>query len=431
MTGLNTRLKQLSESGRLIHISTVGAGQMGRGLINQLTCIKGMRPSILVDRTPAKAADVFASAGIDRSLIALANSSEEAQRFIQEGKYVISDNIEVAVKTGIIQAVVDATGSPDAGAIIATTAIENKKHIIMLNVETDVVIGPILMKKAREAGVVYTGSAGDEPGTVKELYDFADAIGLNIKVIGKGKNNAVDIYCNPDTVKEEALERGIAPRMLSAFKDGTKTMVEMTAMSNSTGFVPDVRGGHGPVVTPQNAAEILCLKSEGGILESYNTIEYVDGLAPGVFLIVSSDKPDILHQLTYLKLGKGPNYLLLRPFHLGSIETPISIALAVLDGIATIAPTHGMVSQTITFAKKDLKAGQMLDGIGGYTIYGKIERTEICKKENALPISLVNEKTKLMVDVKKDELITWDMVEMDENSPVLKLYKEQEKILDF
>jgi predicted homoserine dehydrogenase-like protein len=265
---------------------------------------------------------------------------------------------------------------------------------------------------------------------VKELYDFADAIGLEVLVIGKGKNNAVDLACNPDTVYREAIERGIAPKMLASFKDGTKTMVEMTCMSNATGFLPDIRGAHGAKVTIDNVCEILDVKENGGILNSFGVVEYVDGLAPGVFVIVTTDLPQIHHEIQYLKIGKGPHYCLYRPFHLCSLETPITAARAVLYHEPTIVALDGTpYSETITLAKRDLKAGELLDGIGGYCVYGSFERYEIAKKESCVPIGIINKNTKVMKDVKKGQLVTYDCLSFDESSPVFKLRKEQEHLI--
>ena len=285
---------------------------------------------------------------------------------------------------GTVEAVVDATGVPEVGAKVAMNSIMNGKHIVMLNVETDVVIGPWLKKQADSAGVVYSGTAGDEPGAVRELYDFADALGFDIVAIGKGKNNKVDYNATPDSVREDAIARGVAPHMLCAFCDGTKTMVEMTAMSNSMGYVPDVRGGYGIKAVYNDLKDVVPnkfrLKSDGGMLNQLKVVDYIDGIAPGVFIIVTSRLPEVLGEMKYLKMGQGPNFVLYRPYHMCSLETPISIAMAVLNKQCTIAPDYGMVSETITVAKRDLAAGEYLDGIGGFTVYGTIERADVTKK---------------------------------------------------
>lgn len=430
MININYKLKKLEGEGKSIRVGIIGAGQMGKGLVSQIARMQGMRTAIVSDHTLAKAIETYRLADIHESDIVAVKTAQQAEDVIARGKYAACEDFNIVNQCGLVDVVVDATGNTDSGSLIAMGAINNGKHIIMLNVETDVTVGHILKKHADRAGVVYTGSAGDEPGAVKELYDFADAIGLEVLVIGKGKNNAVDLNCNPDTVYEEATSRGIAPKMLSSFKDGTKTMVEMTCMSNATGFLPDVRGAHGPKVSINDICDVLDLKENGGILNSFRIVEYVDGLAPGVFIIVTTDLPQIHHEIQYLKIGKGPHYCLYRPYHLCSLETPITAARAVIYHEPTIVALDGKpYSETITIAKRDLKAGELLDGIGGYCVYGSFETYETAKSENCVPIGLINKDTKVIKDVQKGQPVTYDCLSFDENSPVFKLRKEQDRII--
>ncbi|MHC1684578.1 MAG: NAD(P)H-dependent oxidoreductase [Clostridiaceae bacterium] len=430
MLGLNYKLQELEVKGEFICTGVIGTGQMGRGMVSQMVLMKGMKPSIVVDINIESAKKALINAGIDEKEILLAETQEAADQWAMQGKYVIASNIDFVTQSKAVQVVIDATGVTEVGAKIALDTITNKKHIVMLNAEADCVIGPILKKLADNAGVVYTGAAGDEPGAVKELYDFAVAMGFEVRVVGKGKNNKVDLDCNPDTVREEATRRGVSPHMLAAFKEGSKTMVEMALMSNSTGFIPDVRGAHGIAGTVKELPAKLSLKEEGGILDKYGVVDYVNGIAPGVFVIVSSPLPEVNHEMQYLDMGPGPNYILYRPYHLCSLETPLSAAMAVLDHKATIAPIAGLVSEVVTVAKKDLKAGQNLDGIGGYTVYGTIERAEVAKEMNLLPVGLISKETVLKKDVKKGELITYDMVELNEDSLVFQLRKLQDKMFN-
>lgn len=427
MLGVNYKLRQLEENGQHIVASIVGAGQMGKGMVSQMMLMKGVKPAVVVDINIENAIKAYKNAGLSEDDFKVAKTVCEANEWLEKGKYIVTDNADIAAKANLIQVAIDATGVPEVGAKVAIDSINNKKHIVMLNVETDVVIGPLLKKLADNAGVVYTGSAGDEPGAVKELYDFADALGFEVRVVGKGKNNKLDYDCNPDTVLEEATRRGVSPKMLTSFKDGTKTMVEMTAMSNSTGFIPDVRGAHGASGKVEELPHIFRLKEEGGILSQYGVVDFINGVAPGVFLIVSSKLPEVNHEMAYLSMGPGPNYVLYRPYHLCSLETPLSAVKAVLDQQSTIVPIGAPVSETITVAKKDLKAGDALDGIGGYTVYGTIERADIAKELGALPLGLINKKTKLKKDVKKGELITYDMVELDSDSLIVQLRKLQDR----
>ena len=431
MIGMNYRLRELENAGRPIMAGIVGAGQMGRGLAGQMLSMRGMRPAVVADIDAENAKAAYDHAGLVLGKdYDWADTTEEGDRLLSEGRFVATRNGELATKCKAISCAVDATGVPEAGAKTAIDAINNKKHIVMLNVETDVCIGHILYKLATNAGIVYTGSAGDEPGAVLELYDFADALGFDVRVIGKGKNNAIDYDCTPETVAAEAKSKGASAKMICSFKDGTKTMVEMTAMANATGFLPDVMGAHGASGSVSDLPDLLSLKSEGrgGILNSYGTVEYINGVAPGVFLIFASGQPDINHELRYVKLGSGPNYVLYRPYHLTSLETPLSVAKACMDGIPTIVPRAGHVAETGTVAKRDLKAGENLDGFGGFTIRGTFMSAMEAKRKNALPMGLADKKTVMRKDVKRGELITYADVTLDENSLMLQLRKLQDAL---
>ncbi|MDR2144776.1 MAG: hypothetical protein LBP29_10450 [Treponema sp.] len=431
MVGMNYKLAELEKNGTPVYAGIVGAGQMGRGMVAQMLSMKGMRPAVVVDTVLDNARNAYIDAGLkEGENFGTAETVAEGDRLLASGKFVITGNNELATKCGAVHCTVDATGIPEVGARAAIDAINNGKHIVMLNVETDVCIGHILCKLATNAGLVYSGSAGDEPGAVLELFDFADALGFDIRVIGKGKNNAIDYDCIPETVVEEAKRKGASPRMICAFKDGTKTMVEMTAMANATGFLPDVMGAHGASGTVKDLPDLLSLKSEGrgGILNSYRTVEYVNGVAPGVFIIVASDQPHINHELAYLGMGSGPNYVLYRPFHLTSLETPLTVAKACIDHTPSIIPRAGLVAETGTVAKRDLKAGEKLDGIGGLTIRGTFISAGEAKEKNVLPIGLVNKSTVMLNDVKKGSLVTYTDVKLDENALMLQLRKLQDAL---
>jgi len=431
MIGLNYKLQELESAGKPIITSIVGAGQMGRGMVSQIVSMKGMHPAVVVDVILDNAKNAYNEAGlIEGKDYGTAKTIAEGNKLLAEDKFVVTSNNEVATKCDLIDCAVDATGVPEVGAKVAVDAINNNKHICMLNVETDVCVGHILYKMAQNAGVVYTGSAGDEPGAVVELFDFADALGFDVRVVGKGKNNKIDYSCNPDTVAEEAKRRGASAKMICAFKDGTKTMVEMTAMANATGFVPDVTGAHGAAGKVADLPKILSLKSEGlgGVLDNYKVVEYIDGVAPGVFIIIATDKPDIAHELGYVSMGDGPNYCLYRPYHLCSLETPLSVAKACIDHTPTIVPRAGAIAETCTVAKVDLKAGDMLDGIGGFTVRGTFISKKDADAANAVPMGLINKNSKMIRDVKKGELITYKDVILDNNTIISQLRKLQDAL---
>jgi len=429
MLNINTALRKLDENGKHICIGLVGAGQMGRGIVTQVFQMKGMCIPIIANRTVTKAKEAFQLAGVDSKDIIVTNTVSEAENAIKNGKYVVTEDFEVVAKVLPVDVIIEATGVPEIGAQVALKAIHNGKHIVMLNVEADATVGPILKKMADRAGIVYTVSAGDEPGAIKELYDFADAVGFNVIAVGKGKNNPLDRDATPDTLRQKALEKGVSPRMLTSFVDATNTMIELTAVSNAIGFVPSKRGLIGPSAKLQDLPKLFMLKEQGGILDRYQVVDYVFGIAPGVFAIVNSERQITRETMQYVSMGEGPNFVLYRPFHLICIETPLSAARAFLYKEPTIAPAGAPVSETVAVAKRDLKAGEHLDGIGGYTVYGLIDTVENARKDNAVPIGLINNKTVVKTDVKKGETITYDMVKLDEDSTVLQLRRLQDKFL--
>jgi len=429
MLNLNAHLEELEEIGTPIGMGLVGAGQMGRGLVSQLFLMKGIKPCVVCDGVIERAIEAYKFAGVDEDDIRVAESAGEAQEASESGYYVVTPDVSVVAEMPAVDVVVEATGVTNVGALVAFNSIANGKHVVLLNVETDVTVGPILKKLADSAGVVYTASAGDEPGVAKELYDFASGLGFEVLVIGKGKNNPLNRRANPDTERERAAKEGASPKMLASFSDGTKTMVEMAAVSNATGFLPDVPGMHGPEGTWANLTQVLRLKSEGGVLNRYGVVEYVHGVAPGVFVIVTSPSDTIKAQMRYLKLGDGPNYLLYRPFHLTSLETPVSVARAYLYREPTIAPLGRFCSEVVAVAKKDLKAGECLDGIGMYSVYGLIMTAEEACSKGALPIGLVTDKVKMLRDAKEGEVITYDAVKLDESAFVTQLRKMQDQLI--
>lgn len=429
MSGINTQLRKLEENNKQIKVSLVGAGLMGKGMVSQMMLMKGMIPAIVASNKIEDGLDAYTLAGVSRDDILIAKTLKDVNIGMEKGKYIVTDVTDYATKGNLIDVVVDATGVPDVGATVAMDAILNKKHMVMVNIEADVTVGPILNKLAKNAGVVYTGTAGDEPGSVQEIYDFADALGFDIVAIGKGKNNPIDFDATPDTVREKALEKNLKPLRLASFVDGTNTMIEMAAMSNATGFLPDIRGSHGVTAKVEDLPNIFRLKEDGGILNNLKVVDYVNGIAPGVFVVVTTNLPQVHQEMKYLSMGEGPNYVLYRPYHLTSLETPITVARASIYGESTIAPIDKPVSEVVTIAKKDLKKGEKLDGIGEYTILGTIESYEKAKVENLLPIGLVTPNTIVKKDIKKGEFITYDMVELDTNSMIYKLRGLQNQML--
>ncbi|MGK7378315.1 NAD(P)H-dependent oxidoreductase [Planococcus sp. 1R117A] len=426
MLGINRKLEELEKSGTIIKVGLVGAGQMGRGMVSQIENMAGMRVVVTADIQIDNVKNAYSKSGVASSDIVETNNEEEAAEAVKAGKVVATTDAQLVTSLSEVDVVVDATGVPDIGAKIAWDAILNKKHIVMLNVEADVTIGPLLKKMADASGVVYTGTAGDEPGAIMELYDFADALGFEVVAVGKGKNNPLNLAANPDTAAEEAARKGASPKMLASFQDGTKTMVEMTAVANATGFLPDKPGMNGFVSDVKGLPEIFKLKEDGGQVNNKKIVEYINGIAPGVFVIVASEKDEVNHEMQYLSMGEGPNYVLYRPYHLTSLETPISIARAYFYNEATIAPWKGLQAETVTVAKTDLEEGQFLDSIGGFTVYGSILSAAEAKEKSALPMGLVDRNVQLKRSIKKGEIITYDDVVQTKESTIWRLRRMQD-----
>lgn len=426
MLKMKRKLQYLDQNGKKVHISLVGAGKMGNGLVNQMSRIQGMSTSVVIDENVEKAYHSLIAAGVKRENIINTTSVKTAELAIEKNDYVISDDYTLAYKLNAIQGVVDATGNPPFGARLAMESIDYYKHIIMLNVECDAVVGPILLNHANKKGVIYTGTAGDEPGAIMELVDFAEGVGFKLLAVGKGKNNPLNPYITEDDLREEALSKGLYPKMLTAFVDGTNTMIELTAVGNALGFTPDVLGCHGFTTDVKRLPKQMSLKEQGGILNNYGVVDFAFGIAPGVFAIVTHESGEVKNLMKYLSMGDGPNYVLYRPYHLTSLETPMTIYNAIIEKDATIAPIKGQVSDTITVAKRDLKKGQTLEGIGGKDVFGQITSHRDQKERNLLPIGLITKNTKINCDIKKDELITMNMVELEEDNLIIQLRRKQD-----
>lgn len=422
MQVLLSELNKYVEAGKFINVFVIGTGFMGSSLVSQLNQIDGFKCNIIHNRTKEKAIDTFHSCEITDDKIKFIDDIKDYNLddfFIIEDPYKFMELKEIDV-------VVDATGSTYEGAKIASKAIECKKHIVSLNVECDVVVGPILSKMAKENGVCYTGIAGDEPGSVKEMYDFAKLLGFEVLAIGKGKNNPLDLDANYETVYEEAKRKQLSPHMLATFVDGSKTMEELTMMCNATGFKPDKMGAHGIEASLSDLDQKLKLKSDGGILNSYSIADFVFGIAPGVFIMVRANNELMDYEMRFLKVGKGPNYILYRPYHLTSIEAPISILQAYFFGTPTIAPLCDKpFADTVAVAKIDLKKGDRLDRAGGKTAYGTITTYEDSIENNYLPYGFISDDVVLKRDVQKGQIIEYDDVLLPE-SKLLELRKEMD-----
>ena len=428
MGNLLRDLAQCAADNRPISVAVIGAGQMGRGLVAGLVAITGMRPSMVIDIDEVRAREALLHAGVAPSAIFEAADASEAQAIIARGDYVVAKDYRRIPKEGI-SAVVEATGVPEIGARSALDAIARHQHIIMLNVETDVTIGRILSKLAQQAGVVYSVSAGDEPGATVEMVEFARTMGFKVIAAGKGKNNTLDIDATPDTVREEATAKGASGHMFCSFVDGTKTMVEMTAVANATGLQPECRGMRGLHLSVDQLATTFALEEKGGVLTRTGVVDFVHGIAPGVFAVVTTDNEVIMENMIYLKTGPGPQWTLYRPYHLANLETPHTVAKAVLYHDVCLRPLEQPVAETVAVAKRDLEPGSVVDGIGGYTVRGEIMTYQDAHFLDALPLGVAEGAT-LINAVPKGHVVRWGDVHVKEDSMVVVLRRLQMLWLD-
>lgn len=425
MLKINRNLREMKDNGESIKLAIIGCGKMGASLISQLSKIDAMEVKLVVDRNPRKAIKALVQAGVSEDKIIYTDDYNEGYEVLEKGFVAVSTNHRLAYKLLQINAVVDCTGNPPFGAVIARKTIQYHKHMISFNVECDATVGPVLHDMAKKAGVVYTGILGDEPGAIIDLVDNAYGMGLKVLVAAKGKNNPLDNYATAEILEEEAKKKGLSPRMLTSFVDGTNTMIELNAVCNALGFLPDTFGCHGITTSPDRAVEDFKLKADGGVLNSYGIVDFSPGMAPGVFIIVTSDQEDVRDLMKFLGFGDGPNYLLYRPYHLTSLEAPITIYDAVVENEPSIAPIHGQVADTVTVAKRDIKKGEKLEGIGSDRVFGKLTSHDRCLNEDLLPIGLITPNTEAIVDIKKDTVIDMSMVKIDEKATITRLRRRQ------
>jgi predicted homoserine dehydrogenase-like protein len=430
MKTLRERLKEYETTqGHPIRVGLVGSGQMGTGLIGQMELMDGMKAIAVTDVIPGRSYDAFLEADVPAGLVQKAADAAQAEKIIAAGKRAALESTDELLKISALDIIVESTGIPEVGAQVCSRAIEAGKHVVNMNVEADATIGYYLGQKAQEAGVVYTLAAGDEPGAIKEIYDFADALGFDIVAVGKGKNNLLNRSSNPENVAEKAHQKQMSPKMLASFEDGTKTMVEMTSIANAIGFAPEVRGAHGPKVTVQDLPKVFCPQEAGGILSSTKVVDYAIGPAPGVFVIITTDREKIIRDLNYLGLnGHNGYWCLYRPYHLANLETPISIANAVLNGLSTLVCLRPPTAETIAVAKKDLKTGEKIDALGGFTVYGMIEKASVAKEEGLLPLGLAVGAI-LKRDVPQGSVLTYDDLELDKAQRIYQLRQQQDQML--
>jgi len=427
LTGLARDLAERQRSAQPIRIGLVGCGEMGTDIVSQVAHMDGIEVAAIAELNVGAASDAVALAYQADGHSQIIESAPALEVAIAKRLVAVTDNASLLIASDQIDLLVDATGVPAVGAEIGLRAMQQGKHLVMMNVEADVTIGAYLHSEAQRLGVGYSLGAGDEPSSCMELIEFVSALGHDIVCAGKGKNNPLNFNAVPEDYAEEAARRNMNPRMLVEFVDGTKTMVEMTAIANATGLVPDKPGMHGPAAGVSELGSVLIPATEGGVLSGPGRVDYSvgQGVAPGVFVIADMRHPRLRERMTDLKLGTGPYYMFHRPYHLTSLEVPLTCARLVLYGKSDMVPLRESVAEAAAVAKKDLVAGDSLDAIGEYCYRGWAMTKTDAVEQAAVPLGLLQGGV-VKKAVKQGELLTYANVIPDQDSFIVQLRKRQD-----
>jgi predicted homoserine dehydrogenase-like protein len=419
-------LKRLQSEGKFIRIGMSGTGWMAEGFLAQMRHVPGMKVVAVTDRDTQKATTICKNAGMD---VVVTENLSIAEDAVRTGKCVVSKDCTLAARLEQVDLLTDVTPSPASGVETAYAGIQHGKDVVLINIEADVTAGRILKKYAKEKGVLYSVSSGDEPGCLMELWDFVQTLGYEPIVIGKGKNNPLNPSANPETVAKSARKAGKDPYQVASYVDGTKTMFEMACAANATGCSPMKRGMVGPQADLKTVSRIFALTQDGGIATSPNCVDFVQGesMAGGVFVTVRVTDGRLRGDLQYLKVGKGSYFTFFRPYHLWFLEAPISFAKAYLYRQETLFALDVPYADVMTIAKRDLDEGSRLDDFGGYSFYGMIEKADEARRLDALPAGLAPG-ARVLRSVKKGDIVTWKNVDLNETLAAVKLRRMQDKL---
>jgi predicted homoserine dehydrogenase-like protein len=425
MVIVDTALAKRHEENNPIKVALIGAGFMGRGVVLQIAnSVPGMKISAIFNRTTEGAKRAYREAGINE--FEIVDNQGILEDRISKGKYSIVEDPMLLCKAGNIDVIVEVTGAVEFSSRIVFEAIKHKKHVVIMDAELDGTVGPILKVYAEKAGVVITNADGDQPGVEMNLFRFVKGIGVKPVLCGNIKG-LQDPYRNPTTQEGFAKKWGQNPHMVTSFADGTKISFEQAIVANATGMTIGQRGMYGPTVPSGTPLKEVLGKYPLDVLTSGpGIVDYVVGAepGPGVFVLGTHDNPRQQHYLNLYKLGEGPLYLFYTPYHLCHFEVPLTCARAVLFHDAAITPIGRPLVDVVTTAKIDLKAGEAIDGIGGYKSYGQCETSEITSAQNLLPMGLA-EGCVLKRDVAKDQVITYADVTLPKDRFCDKLRQEQ------
>jgi predicted homoserine dehydrogenase-like protein len=418
---MDTLLQEREFRGRPIRVGMVGAGATGRAIALQLgTPVPGIRLAGIANRTPKHGERAFREAGITEW--ACPESPSDAHAAIVRGVPVLTDDPSILTTCDAVDVLVEVTGTVEPALRVVLEAFDHGKHVILVNCELDSLVGPILKFKADQAGVVLTNTDGDEPGVAMTLLRYLRSVGLRPVAAGNIKG-MVDHYRTPETQRGFADKYDQDVKKVTSFADATKLSMETTVLANATGFHIGRRGMYGPACN--YVREVANLLPADQMLAT-GLVDYCVGAAPhtGAWVIVHEETPLKKAQLTYYRLGDGPFFVFYTPFHLPYIQIASTIARAVIRRDATVAPAAGPVCEVLTVAKRDLKAGEKLDGVGGFCTYGLIDDAISARAIGALPISL-SENCVLRREISKDDVVSFRDVDAFSGGVAEALWREQ------
>ena len=408
--------------GRPLRVVLSGAGWIGSEIARQLLSgVPGIELVAVAARDTGRAERVLRAAGARK--VHRVDGAEELDNATAGGAVGVTSDASLLATASGVDALVEATGDVEAGARTAVEAIEARKHVVLVNAELDATLGPILRQRAKAADVVVSYTDGDEPGLIMNLHRYAKSIGYRPVLAGNVKG-LLDHYRTPDTQREYAESWGQKAKMVTSFADGTKLSLEMTLVANATGFHVARRGMVGGQCAHVN--DVPSLYDPVQLLEGEGLVDFVIGAEPGAgaFVVMHDDTPERRRMMRYFKMGEGPFYVLYQPWHLPHLELPLTIARAVIFHDAAVAPRAGPVCEVVAIAKRDLEAGETLDGVGGFTCYGTIDNSATARGSDLLPMTL-SQGCRLRRSIPRDQAIGFDDVEVPAGRLADVLWAEQ------
>jgi predicted homoserine dehydrogenase-like protein len=419
---LDQALERRAAEGRPVRVAIVGAGYMARGIAAHAEALTGMELVAMSNRTTDRASRVLAEIGRETREVATTRELDDAAA---SGAVAVTGDPACVCAAESVDVVIETTGEVEFGAGVTLAAIEHGKHVVLVNAELDATVGPILKVRADEAGTVLTNTDGDEPGVTMNLLRYVRTIGMRPVLVGNIKG-FIGPHRNPETQQAFAESVSQGPKMITSFADGTKLSMEATIVANAAGLRVARRGMHGHRLA--HVRDVLDQWDAAQLLDGDGFVDFVLEAEPGsgAFVVGYTDEPIPQQYLRYFKMGDGPFYVFYTPWHLPHAEAPLTAARAALFDDASVTPLGAPRCDVVAIAKRDLREGEILDGIGGFTCYGQIENADVALREGLLPMGLA-EGCVLRVSVSIDEPIRYADVELPSGRLADALRREQDE----